>query len=82
MSAGPETGKIIKDRVIGWPVSFRTECVAKALGVDASLLGQEIGSRVGSELRVRRNVVIREDGTTRMANFYYPLENPTDPVLG
>ena len=62
----------IKDRVMIWPPSPRAEFLANALGISVETLNK-IQDYKGKVFLNRRREQVREDGTTRVSNFYSPL---------
>jgi hypothetical protein len=76
---GPRRSTKFDDRVIVWPISERTDHVARALGLDKNTLGQTIDTAIGKQFWVRRKEVVRPDGALRMINYYFPADTPPPP---
>jgi len=76
---GSHRGTQIEDRVIVWPVTARTQHLAKAIGLEPESLGTRIDTKKGAEFWNRRRENIEPDGSSKISNFYYPLETPPPP---
>jgi hypothetical protein len=79
VTEGPQRGANFTDRVIVWPIGERTDHVARALALGKDTLGKTIDSGKGKQFWVRRKEMIRPDGASRKANYYFPADTPPPP---
>jgi hypothetical protein len=79
---GPRRGDHFEDRVMVYPVDgARTEKVAQALNLAPGVLARNIEQAKDRQFWVRRRDTQRPDGTSRVANYYFPLDSPPPSTL-